>query len=72
MPKGVRRRRETCDRCGKGGFRTGGMLMGTITSRTPATAVTHIYTFRNTGSGHALFICAFCVRELEYGREAEA
>ena len=72
MAKGVRSRRQVCDRCGQAGFRTGGMLADTIMSRTPQTAVRHIYTYRNTGTGRTLFICAFCVRELEYGREERA
>ncbi len=58
-----------CDLCGQRGIVHGGLGVRSLTARTQrAKAKVHIYTFRISTRSRQMFVCAWCVIDIEARR----
>ncbi len=59
----------SCDLCGQRGIIHGGLGVSSLRARTPQTAKVHIYTFRISTRSRQMFVCSWCVQDIEERRD---
>ncbi len=67
--RGKRALDRTCDLCGIFAVSQGGLRVDGLRYRTPRSAHVHVYTFRISTLSRTVYICAWCLRDIERARE---